>query len=503
MLLAAHAALAWFARGSGIFSDAATYVSLARALREFHYRELFRIDLPVHAKYPPGYPMLLAGWSAVGGEQFDWLVLLGIACSAGALLLFFLSVRSIWGNSLALAALAALSFNPALIEISGWLRSEPPFMLFAALTLWAVTPARPSARRAMLGGAAAIAAVLTRSVGATIVIALAIFWIWQRRYRTACVFSAVAGLTVGGWLVFTALAPEQVTGGSYLADAVYRPPGVPLMAAAIERVAAKLQYGRYVYSQLPLLDGPDTRIDIAVGGICAATMLVGLACLWRKWPAALVYLATYGALLMVWPWTLGRFITPVMPWIVLTALLGVEWFASGTRPVWRTATLAIAASVLAAIGLVQVGGIIQERASCDRDAPVPSSPCVSARWADLFVAVNYMRTGLPANAIVVSGAPSTVYLHTGFRSVSTLRLQNQTATEFLASLPDAAPAYVLLAVGRPSAESFVRANCRQIELEASFPLVRLFRVGRHDERVDGAACAAAERFIELSRWIRN
>src|SRR6187200_3236451 len=76
-ILTAHAALVWVARSPGFMSgqDGATYVLLGRAIRDFHYRDVFQIDQPPHRIYPPGYPSMLAIWSSIGGEGFDWLVI--------------------------------------------------------------------------------------------------------------------------------------------------------------------------------------------------------------------------------------------------------------------------------------------------------------------------------------------------------------------------------------------------------------------------------------------
>ena len=71
LVLCVHVLLAWHLRIWGVTSgdDDAGYVLLARALRDGHFRELHDASQLVGAKYPPGYPALIAVISLVAGAR--------------------------------------------------------------------------------------------------------------------------------------------------------------------------------------------------------------------------------------------------------------------------------------------------------------------------------------------------------------------------------------------------------------------------------------------------
>ena len=138
VLRVVHVSLAWVRRMPGVLTgeDEAIYLLLARQLAHLHYSDVFLASQPTHAMYPPAYPAALALWGALVGDRFDSLLLLSIACSAGALWLTFAAVRSRWGEPVALLILAALAVNPYLVERAGALASEAPYMLLTMVALW-------------------------------------------------------------------------------------------------------------------------------------------------------------------------------------------------------------------------------------------------------------------------------------------------------------------------------------------------------------------------------
>jgi hypothetical protein len=67
----AHMALAWASRNPGFMTgqDDAQYLLLGQSIRGGGYHELFRVDRPVHALYPPGYAAMLAVWGLLVGDR--------------------------------------------------------------------------------------------------------------------------------------------------------------------------------------------------------------------------------------------------------------------------------------------------------------------------------------------------------------------------------------------------------------------------------------------------
>ena len=514
-VLSVHATLAWLARAPGVRTgqDDAIYVLLGRALRGFQYRELFRIDTPIHTMYPPVYPALLAVWSALGGEGFNWLVALNIACSVGALAFTFAAVRRLTGQTVALACLGALAFNPALIDAAGKIASEAPFIFFEAVVMWVLCRNNPNPWLLALAGIAAIAAALTRSVGVTLVLAVGLYWLLQRRFRTVGLFAAAAALTVGLWLASTVVAPEQVPGKSYVADAAVRPQNKTLASALVQRAFGKLPYLKDVYWLLPLPTIEGTVIDNVIGvPFVAIGLLAGGAWLLFSWPAALLYLITYCALLLLWPWVIERFLVPLLPWIVPAVLIGLGRVARLVRPRWELRVVTISAACLLLTGAVSVFAVIAQQHACDPGAPIPSRPCLSADQASFFAATEYIRGHASPNAVVLTGKPATVYFYTNRHVFSLTQALDRPPSEFLDYLRREDVTYVLLPAVMPFSEGVPRAgvralgpmleaNCRQLALEASFPpSTFLFRVPADAGSASpDAACAAVSTYLQAAK----
>jgi hypothetical protein len=430
----------------------------------------------------------------------------GIGSSVVSLLLVFLVVKRTWGSALALACLAALAFNATLIESCGWLASEAPFTMFALAALYAFT--RENERFAVpLACAAAIAAALTRTAGVTLVAAIAAVWLWRGQYRKAAGFASVAALTVGVWLLMSAAAPEQVVGRSYFADFSTSYDGNSVVHRVVARLPDKLQYLRALYQQTPAAVIPGTSIDnIAAMAVVAVACMVGLVALARDWPIAVVYLASYGALLAVWPWTQARFLLPLLPLIVVSIVVGAWRVAIWLAPRRGLAVAGLLAAVTAINGLDNTLEIVRLRQSCDRSGLFPSAACVPVRFAAFFDGARYVDAHVPRDAAFVSGRASALYHFTGRRTVSLTAALSVPPDAFLDFLRANHVSHVLLtavmpfaegmpAGGRTSLPEMVRTNCRHMRLEESFPPSTLLFDLAPPQDGDADACLAIDDFI--------
>ena len=509
-LVLLHVLVAWLGRAPGIFSDEAVYVALARSLRGFEYRELFHVGAPAHRMYPPLYPIVLAGWTAIGGEGLDWLVAVSLAASAATLLVVFSMVRRFWGTTAGVACLAAIACNPSLLSNAGWVISEAPFTLCAAVALWAASRDQDTESNAAVAGAAGIAAALTRSAGVTVIAALLLYWLWRRQYRRAALLGAVSAIAVGGWLLFTALAPAQVPGSSYIADAVARPGDTGLAPAILGRILRNLRYaGEFYAATAPMISA--TRLDEALGlPVVAAALVAGSIAFWRKWPLSILYLFVYGALLLVWPWTRTRFLTPLFPWLIAALVIGSGRIVAAARPGLQSAAVVIAGITLAATGLVGATERIRERQRCGAADLLPSTSCLTPgheAWASFFALIDRVRTSVRRDAIFVSPAPATLFLFTDHRSVPLTDALSRSPAEFLPFLAGRGAEYVILSdvvsftegkprLGGTPLAVMVRDNCEAFRLEAaSDTRAYLFRLALPDDAPSTSACHAADAFI--------
>ena len=507
-----HAGMAWWSRPPGILTgqDDAEYVMLGRSLRAGGYHELHRIDRPVHAQYPPGYPALLAAWGAAAGDDFDALVLLNVGISAALLAAVYATLRRRgFGEVEATGSVVVLAVNPALVAMAGSLRSEPPYTLLSMVCLLMLAAREPRAGQRTLAGAAAIVAALTRSIGVTLVAAVAAHWLIERRWKTLTLFAGAAALTLGSWLAWTALAPERYTGSSYIGDLTAGTGERGTLAPKFpDRIPEHISW--YARIGVPWMLGVPTVQGTVLDNAIALLLLVGLGGLgvWtfaRRWRPAALYLGVYGALLAVWVWRVERFVIPLLPIIVAAVLVGAGRL--GTLLRLRRPWLAVVATalVLFAGGVARTTEDLAEAARCDRSAQLPDAECLTADQASFFEAVRWIRTHTAEDAVFLTAKSAPFWLYTGRRTISYGTARRTDTLAVLPFLREQATDYVLLTAlerGEPRrlAPRLLRV-CGALALEASFPPNGyLFRIRAPDERMRaGPACGALRDYLEANR----
>lgn len=427
--------------------DNAGYVILGEALRSgAGYVDLYLPEAPIHTKFPPAYPALLAllGW--VGGVQLFKAV--SLLMTAGAV---YLTVRlgTAWLGTRggALAGLV-LALNPVLLEYGHWILSEAPFVVLVMLSLWALERGRAAEATAAeagrdpvrgatlsrrwwgLGLLAAVAAFLTRTAGLPLLLAVSLAPLLAGRRRRGLVASGTTFVVAGGWALFQRLGAPGRTG--YLQELLMVDPYDP----SLGRVDLAGLFGRlaenawaYVSGILPTsltgAGGPGGEASLlAVAGIALAALTLGG---WverglRRLGAAELFLALYAGLIALWPevWTDRRFLLPALPLVVLYALLGarrIGWIVtrrlgrgggrSGTREGWGAAiALSLALAVPASLDAARK---TPDRIRC-LAAYRADRPCQPAALTSFYQAARWARDGTPEEAVVVNRKPRLFYL---------------------------------------------------------------------------------------------
>ncbi len=534
-LLLLHAGLAWVLRVPALTTaqDDAVYLLLARALRHFSYVDLWLVGTPFESLYPPLYPALLASATAIFGDRFAVAIAASVLLSTATLGLFYLIVRR-WSPGLALLCLAVAAVNPTLLNAAGHVQSEPLFMCFAALSLWCLTAPAPTRRTQIAAGAFAIAAALTRSVGIALLLAILGQWLLERRFRAAGWFALASLLTVGAWMTWTAVAPRQLAGQSYITDAAYirtdsvtsapappaashdSAPAVPshLPLAPSKQRARGVELLRTVASRLtnnvptylarripmslamPTIGG--TRIDnwgwllIVLG---AGT--VGFTLLARRLPGVALYFFFYAGILAIWPYILPRFLVPVIGLLVLIVLAGGQWLGARWSPRVGWGIAVMLAGVLGVSGLLRDRVEWRALSTCDRSAPYVSTGCFPAQQLAFFSAVHDAGRRTPADAVLLTPKAATTYLLIGRRTVNELEAASLPPAEMQEYLRRLGVQYILLS--HVHRDQWVIAG-RLIPYCASLELVEQYGgdallLRRHEaEFAGGNACEALKRF---------
>lgn len=421
-LLLTHAVLVWQSRIPAVTpssNDDALYLLLGRSLRSFHYVDLHVLGSPVHAQYPPVYPALIGMATAIFGEQLDVVLGLTLLCSLVSLVLLYDLGRRLASPLVGLLVLAPIAVNSHLVIFTGRIAAEMPYVAFSFAALW-VLVAWPAARRTLLwAGILAILAGLTRSVGVTMVGAVFLLWAFQRRFQAAAVFAVAAFLLVGGWLYWTAVAPNQFTERSYAAVATktarHLPGRLGLLVIRSEKfVKVYVSKSFAAGLEVPTLAG--SSIDNAAW-VLAFVLLGGLG-LWyirKRAPILPVYLICYFALLLVYPYKLTRFFMPVAPLLLLAMFLGL--YALGRR--WKP-QVALLLMVLISAGIMTQSiprslNLVKHLEHCDRSQARVSNECFASDRLAFFEAARVANATLPRNAVVLTIKEATFFYWTGLK----------------------------------------------------------------------------------------
>ncbi len=177
--------LAWLTRIPALSwgEDDAAYILLAQQLRHFGYREVQDVVAPIHARFPPGYPLIIAilGWPF--SDATDALLALNMLFSVATMVLVFLAARRYLGDRIAMVTAVLFAINPMTVWDSAHVMAEAPFKFLMMLGVWALTREDEDSRFAVLAGGAILAAALTRSAGLFLLPALGLYWLMRRRYR--------------------------------------------------------------------------------------------------------------------------------------------------------------------------------------------------------------------------------------------------------------------------------------------------------------------------------
>jgi hypothetical protein len=361
-------------------------------------------------------------------------------------------------------------------------------------------------------GAAAILAALTRSAGITLLFAVFLFWALKRQWRALWAFSIAAAVSVGSWFVWTALAPHEVTGGrTYVADVVRGSAEHGLLFTFWERMTTRFPayLTRVIPWELPLPVVPDMVVDnvfwvLVLVGLGA----LGLASTWRRWNILALYLVAYFGLLALWTWVVGRFLTPVIPFVVVVLLAGVDLLRRRYSPrVGLGLGLALA-------GVVFITGIradwqrLQEFRSCDRSAPLQSPGCFDPDQRSLFAAANFVAENTPDSTLVVTAKAATFAFYSGRATIRPRAIVADDPAVFISLFAESGADYAFLGhtgpIERGLYSQSLQRSCRALEIVESFPprsfLLRLRTTPAADESTP--ACRALSRFraeVQASR----
>jgi hypothetical protein len=324
--------------------DGAGYAVLATSILEGRgYRAIDHPDSPPHAHFPPGYPAALAALGAWSRHSDRAAHVLSVGCTTLAVGLFARWFARLERPRIAAPMALALAFNWSWARTGGSIQSEPLFLLLSSLALNMAS--EPGRVRTVAPGILLAACMLTRQVGACLALAVLVDLTWRGRRASAIGVGLIAAILVLPWIVWQVRVGRDSQAG--LLTAVDLPSLVGSQALFYARRIPDHLAGPFVEVATVFGRRPAVAALATIGAIATTLMILfgwTRACRSpRKRLAALVPLATL-ALLLAWPFTeAGRFLIPLVPFLLVGAVEGLGRVGpmGRTRAAWLLLALAV------------------------------------------------------------------------------------------------------------------------------------------------------------------
>lgn len=440
----------------GSFHDDAVYLALGRALAEGEgYRSIYAVGEPVHAKYPPGLPLVYAALWRIGTglEQVTsaaLLLSLFVTSAAAGLVWWVARARLELSGPVALFFALGPFFLEGAVQYFNLALSEPYFIaLWAAglvlfhllvrsrkseplepheggsdgtvggLPRWA-----PAAFLAVALGGTVAGATLFRTQGIVFIPAILFALLLAGQGRLVLtLFSVAAIIPVAAWRIWHARALAQGPVGTQPDEQVYgsfMPEGgmTDVPGHLLEVIGYTVQtYGSY----MPFHVSGSWALGAALLlGVMALAMMGGVR-LWRQHPDIVFTCGASVAVVLLWPWAQDRFALTLLPFLGLLAAVEVDQW-QGAGPGRQRGALAVLALVVVVISVQQVDirrtayGEVGTPSSEEERPPLLAHLPRNSRY--LLAASEWVREHTAPEATLLAPHGAGIWLATGRRIIN-------------------------------------------------------------------------------------
>jgi len=270
-------------------------------------------------------------------------------------------------------------------------------------------------------------AVLTRTLGFTMILGIVIALALNYRWRKLVVFTGASALIAAPWLIWSAVFIRG--GGSVnnymewassryhwsrplanvwtmIAEAVpsiyFAPAGTPLGRQVLN------QWGLHLSWTLPI-----------VGLVLAAIFLVGLVALLKRHDLVAWCAVLYLAVLVFYPWEPSRYLVPIYPLLAIPLITGGKLLWR-RKELFRIPAQARAAALIVVLAISSLGLLITNLFGISNVYLYGhfGGPGSVRTWNNLSAAFNWIKQNVPENGVVVTLFPYGTYLFTDRQTIS-------------------------------------------------------------------------------------
>ena len=407
----------------GVFFDDGIYVQLAKSLAEGDgYRSMHLPDAPVAVHYPPAYPFVLSLWWRLWPSFPANVTLFEVwdAASLGlaATLIALHSRRAAMPAVMSASALALAFIAFPLLTLVGVRFSESLFLLVAAGSVLVADSDDQSVRAAVLAGALAGVATLTRSIGVAVIGGVVLGMLVSGRRRNALLAGSTGAVLLIPWLIFLVAHRDGV---DPLLVSNYGTYGQFAGQAGIVGVLAGLDLRAFDPLRRLLLPAAPALVAWPLTGLLVAAFGAGAWSGFKKSPVLVATVVLYLGVVTLWPYTPDRFVWIALPWIAILMAMGGQ-YAWSNGSVTRWGALLLLAAIAVGYGPREFRSLTTRGFANTALAP-------SGQFVLLTTSIS---SALPADAIVATDGEALVHLYTGRRTVPVylFELDGRDAVEF-------------------------------------------------------------------------
>lgn len=404
----------------GLFHDDGIYAITARSLAEGNgYRLTNLPGEPPQTKYPPAFPLLLSAvWKLLPDFPANvfWLKMVPLLWAMALLLVSFYLLRLLEVPALVAAAVCfAVAASPYTVYLSTALLSESMFATLVTAALVLLERASRldgvTTRHIALAGVLVAAAMLTRAIGITAIVAVAVWLVARKDWKHLLVFGAVVGVLLSpwAWWVLQHRGEGYYSIDNYASWHIFSNEVVPTFSHQIRVVLANLlmflQSPNLIWSY-PQEFSPFTML------LGFGVLLVGfIRCIRQNSVTAWFALAYFG-LLQCWLWPPLRFVVTVLPVFVWIALQAIprRWLAPRLAP----------AALAVAIVLLSVPATVDTWRRADSASTSGIYPWVTGTgetWKELQDTAAWIRQHTSGDTILISNLDPVMHLYTGRKAL--------------------------------------------------------------------------------------
>ena len=410
---------------TGIYHDDGIYVCTAKALAQGQgYRLINLPGSPIQTKYPIIYPALLAVvwkiWPVFPDNLalMQWLTLLSGAAAVGLSYLYLIRF-GYFSAGIACAAGLLAGTSPQYLHFSVITMSESTFLLLLVLSMWLLEgelrESRESPLREIILGISLTLPFLCRSVG-VIFIPIGLFLLYRAGRRLRYVIPSAA-LTFIPWILWTAIVPRWESNLVTIYYTNYLKWWSDLGINALGRISLLNSF--YILVGVGTLDQAllcELLRKISFYGWIVVIPLgfmafFGIGKQLRQFRVLPCFLVGYFLVVVVWPWPPGRFITPVLPFL-LAYFLHELWQSIPERSfiVWKRILLAVLGVFLMANLTFAFFSADVCRSTC---YPYPWHLKKPVQWSSYLKMFLWINTHTETSDVIASGFDSMIYFYTG------------------------------------------------------------------------------------------